>query len=142
MVKMGIPLDRASPPPTRGWTRGAPLAQGRGAVAPAHAGMDHVGLVHGYFDAVAPAHAGMDLSGGEVRLAALRRPRPRGDGPGHEDCTAGEAWSPPPTRGWTCCARQRAPHASVAPAHAGMDPRSRALAGRARCRPRPRGDGP
>ncbi len=71
----------ASPPPTRGWTRGRVLNRQPVLVSPAHAGMDPTAT---------PA------TRGEASL-----PRPRGDGPVEKLKHPQRKASPPPTRGWT-----------------------------------------
>ena len=96
-------LATGSPPPTRGWSR------------------DDV-ADHGVCG-VAPAHAGMVPRLSRAWLTAIRRPRPRGDGPYDAMIIASTHGSPPPTRGWSLSALCHAVGETVAPAHAGMVPR-------------------
>ena len=117
---MGL-VDEASPH-TRGWTRVFPRTNG----------------VHSGF----PAHAGMDLS---WRCRPVRRswlPRTRGDGPHPTGQSESNRTASPHTRGWTGVRDERDDGRRGFPAHAGMDPGSRARPARYRGLPRTRGDGP
>ena len=89
-----------------------------------------------------PAHAGMDprCSGGSVWPRGL--PRTRGDGPRQARPPGRVVWASPHTRGWTAPKRIGMVPAPGFPAHAGMDLRRSAAAGRTSGLPRTRGDGP
>ena len=118
-------LDRRrhpAPPPTRGWTAGAPRVRRQ--------------------DVGSPAHAGMDPSPRRARSRTAWLPRPRGDGPSWTSSTTKPNSAPPPTRGWTDDGRGRGLVGEGSPAHAGMDlTRITRLSG-SDWLPRPRGDGP
>ncbi len=116
------PMRWASPPPTRGWTLWRVARAGRGAVSPAHAGMD-------------PTYTVDPTARGSL-------PRPRGDGPAARVNVQDRSESPPPTRGWTLRRVRLALERIVSPAHAGMDPRLVRRVDSPGSLPRPRGDGP
>ena len=117
-IGMSIPAS----PHTRGWTRGFRAACRPGSGFPAHAGMDP----------------------GSCRdwPASVRLPRTRGDGPGVAATSAPGVWASPHTRGWTRPPPPRHAAALGFPAHAGMDPPSRASSPTCARLPRTRGDGP
>ncbi len=118
--KMGE--DSEVPPPTRGWP-------------PCY-------LQACMWCAGAPAHAGMAPGSDADKLARLRCPRPRGDGPSLCSRPSSRHAVPPPTRGWPRIDGQVRSRADGAPAHAGMAPTiSARQVARYGC-PRPRGDGP
>ena len=112
----------AASPHTRGWTHAG------GAVRPADGGF--------------PAHAGMDPfpAGGRVPRPGL--PRTRGDGPRSLALSFRPVVASPHTRGWTPLRGLFGCLAVGFPAHAGMDPRSRAAFAARSGLPRTRGDGP
>ena len=112
----------AAPPPTRGWTHARETCTARG-----------IG---------SPAHAGMDPSVKRAGRRTPRLPRPRGDGPELTSALKGIGKAPPPTRGWTPAQDHGHANRVGSPAHAGMDPSSRAPPACSRRLPRPRGDGP
>ena len=84
----------------------------------------------------------MDPPPTPLRKSRQRLPRPRGDGPLVETTSGGVTTAPPPTRGWTRSWRSAPPKPSGSPAHAGMDPDTRAPHPLSPRLPRPRGDGP
>ena len=110
------------PPHTRGWTPAQPAKCTQAHASPAHAGMDPR-LILG-------------------ALASIRFPRTRGDGPLTRPVCLRVGSLPPHTRGWTVGVYYVNMTDGASPAHAGMDPRGRAVRHRLRCFPRTRGDGP
>ena len=112
----------AAPPLTRGWTlvRDRLLRARRGS----------------------PAHAGMDPESAERRSWLAWLPRSRGDGPSGCPAYSGCDSAPPLTRGWTLDRHRSSGGSCGSPAHAGMDPRTRATTTASGGLPRSRGDGP
>ena len=115
-------VRRVASPRMRGWTR-----------TPRFFGQAHTGF---------PAHAGMDPS---CRRSFCRRcglPRACGDGPVWTYTLATEDTASPRMRGWTRVVQVGLGSLWGFPAHAGMDPRSRARSSRRARLPRACGDGP
>ena len=88
-----------------------------------------------------PAHAGMDPRTARRRKWPTRLPRTRGDGPSTCWWSRVAATASPHTRGWTPCVAPGQGARSGFPAHAGMDPGTRAPGDGAAGLPRTRGDG-
>jgi hypothetical protein len=89
-----------------------------------------------------PARAGMDPIKQTSAKAALRLPRPRGDGPVAESPAAAGSKASSPARGWTRGYWQALGCHRGFPARAGMDPMQRPASCGPHRLPRPRGDGP
>ena len=75
---------------------------------------------------VSPAHAGIDLTTAHQHTAVACLPRARGDRPGDASSVDLLRQSPPRTRGSTHRAVARRSRCGVSPAHAGIDPPTRA----------------
>ena len=73
-----------------------------------------------------PAHAGMDPGQRSGPYRECGFPRTRGDGPGDYSIGRRTVGVSPHTRGWTRCPVSPNPRGAGFPAHAGMDPASRA----------------
>ncbi len=91
---------------------------------------------------VFPAHAGIDLTCLPRRPLSRRLPRTRGDRPQREMLAQKLEKSSPHTRGSTFAPAQHSGNLRVFPAHAGIDPFTRASAVVICCLPRTRGDRP
>ena len=89
-----------------------------------------------------PAHAGMDPNQPTAYSHLLGLPRTRGDGPSTVSAAPARVGASPHTRGWTVGGRPPRRSRDGFPAHAGMDPRTRARCRCTRRLPRTRGDGP
>ena len=121
LSSIGASLRTASPH-TRGWTPGTSLPWERGT---------------GF-----PAHAGMDPSTRWCRSLTPWLPRTRGDGPGKAQIAVEQNAASPHTRGWTLAGPPAEREPRGFPAHAGMDPASKAAIACCARLPRTRGDGP
>ena len=103
--------SRPASPHTRGWT-----------LAPVN--------LHRHFDRAGfPAHAGMDRRSSTVSPPEPRLPRTRGDGPFVLPEIIIPTTASPHTRGWTLRKAPSDKRLRGFPAHAGMDPASRARPG-------------
>ncbi len=130
-------------PRTRGDRPAATAIQSQRREAPPHTrGSTAAGLVSGYANAGSPAHAGIDPR--DFRCARVHHglPRTRGDRPFGGPSVDLQRVAPPHTRGSTVSISRGEPPELGSPAHAGIDPGSTRLFGRALRLPRTRGDRP